>query len=225
MQFELPTPSVAVAGSERRFPVHRIYCIGRNYAEHAREMGADPDREPPFFFMKPADCVSPSGANVPYPPRTANLHYEIELVAAVGIGGRDIDVAQAENHIFGYAVGVDLTRRDLQADAKAMRRPWDTAKSFEGAAPISALHKAEKTGHPARGRIWLKVNHDLCQDGDLAEMIWSAAEAVAELSTLFTLAPGDLIFTGTPAGVGAIAAGDEISGGIEGIDEIDFKIV
>jgi fumarylpyruvate hydrolase len=225
MPFEVATPTIAVANSEWRFPVHRIYCVGRNYAEHVREMGNDPSREPPVFFLKPTDTIVESGASVKYPPRTSDLHHEIELVVALGKGGTDITADEAEECVFGYAAGVDLTRRDLQADAKQHGRPWDSAKSFEDCAPISTIHKVEDIGHPRRGRIWLAVNGDVRQDGDLAQMIWSVAESIAELSTLFTLAAGDLVYTGTPAGVGAVGPGDAVSGGIEGIDELKFDIV
>ncbi|MDH4109523.1 MAG: fumarylacetoacetate hydrolase family protein [Gammaproteobacteria bacterium] len=220
--FEVPKPALDVAGVQGRFPVHRIYCVGRNYAAHAREMGNDPAREPPFYFMKPADAVVPGGGRVTYPPRTADLHHEIELVVAIGRRGADIPAATALEHVFGYAVGIDLTRRDLQADAKQHGRPWDTGKSFEQAAPVSRIHAAAAIGHPGTGRIWLTVNGELRQEGDLADMIWNVAEAIAELSTYFTLAPGDLLFTGTPAGVGAVARGDRLHGGVEGVDEIEI---
>ncbi len=222
--FESVQASVSVAGSDRLFPVHRIYCVGRNYAAHAREMGADPDREPPFYFMKPADAVARNGGTIPYPPRTKKLHYEIELAVAVGKAGKDIKPSRAQDHIFGYAVGIDLTRRDLQDVAKEKRRPWDTGKSFEGAAPITAIHEVDQVGHPAAGRIWLAVNGEIQQDGDIRDMIWNVAEIIAELSSLFTLAPGDLIYTGTPAGVGAVIRGDHITGGIDGVDEIEIRI-
>lgn len=217
-------PSVAIAGSADRFPVHRIYCVGRNYAEHAREMGFS-DREPPFFFAKPADAVVTDGADVPYPPRTANLHHEIELVLAIGKGGANIAVEQALDHIFGYAVGNDLTRRDLQAQAREAGKPWDTAKGFDASAPISAIHPASVIGHPAKGAIWLKVNGEARQSGDIADLIWSVPEIVAELSTLFRLAPGDLIFTGTPAGVGALKPGDLVEGGVDGVDTLRHRVV
>ena len=216
---------VAVAGDDRVFPVHRIYCIGQNYAAHAREMGSNSDREPPFYFMKPADSVAENGATIAYPPRTSNLHHEIELVVAIGKAGRDIDGSQAQEYIFGYAVGIDLTRRDLQKEAKDKRRPWDTAKSFEQAAPITAIHEVEEVGHPNSGRIWLAVNGDVRQDGDIVDMVWTVDETIAGISKLFTLAPGDLIFTGTPAGVGAIDRGDEITGGIDGVGEISISII
>jgi fumarylpyruvate hydrolase len=216
----VPAPSVAVAGSTLRFPVHRIYCVGRNYAAHAREMGADPERERPCFFMKPADAVVENGADVPYPSSTANLHHEVELVAAIGRGGRDIADAHALEHVYGYAVGNDLTRRDLQARAKAAGEPWDIAKGFDQSAPLGAIHPAQRIGHPARGRIWLDVNGERRQDADLRELIWSVSQIVAQLSTFFELQPGDLVFTGTPAGVGPLQRGDRIVAGIDGIDEL-----
>ena len=222
--FEISQPRVGVNGSREYFPVHRIYCVGRNYAAHARESGADPDREAPFYFMKPADAIMPNGSRIPYPPRTRDLHYEIELVVAIGTGGSNIPVADALSHIFGYAVGIDLTRRDLQNEAKNAGRPWDTSKGFDHSAPVSAIHRVADVGHPSGGRIWLKVNGTARQDGDLSELIWSVPEAVAELSTLFALAAGDLIFTGTPAGVGALQPGDKVTGGVEGVDEISIEI-
>ncbi len=218
-------PSVAIAGRDGRFPVHRIYCVGRNYAAHAREMGHDPDREPPFFFTKPADAVVENGADIPYPPQTANLHHEIELVIAIGREGANIPVERARDFIFGYAVGNDLTRRDLQADAKKNGRPWDTAKGFDHSAPISAIHPVADVGHIGEGAIRLKVNGEVRQDGDLRDLIWSVPEIVAALSTLYTLKPGDLIFTGTPAGVGAVKPGDEIEGYIEGLDELKNRVI
>lgn len=222
--FELEHKTVGVAGSDARFPVRRVYCVGRNYGAHVREMGHDPEREAPFYFMKPADCVMPDAASVSYPPRTSNLHHEIELVVALDKGGQDIAVSDGLDHVFGYAVGIDLTRRDLQAEAKARGRPWDTAKGFDQSAPVSTIHKAGDIGHPHSGRIWLEVNGENRQQGDLNELIWGVAEAIAELSTYFELKPGDLLFTGTPAGVGAVQAGDVITGGIEGIDTLEIKI-
>jgi len=222
--FELARPTIPVAGSDDRFPVRRIYCIGRNYGAHAREMGHDPDREPPFWFAKPADAIVPGGSVIDYPPRTENLHHEIELVVAIGKAGKDVAVSDALEHVCGYAVGIDLTRRDLQKEAKSQGRPWVTAKGFDQSAPVSALHTAADIGHPSAGRIWLCVNDEIRQQGDLNELIWSVAEAIAELSTLFALSPGDLIFTGTPAGVGPVVAGDQITGGIDGIDEIKVSI-
>ena len=217
-------PTVEVANRSERFPVHRIYCVGRNYAAHVREMGGDPEREPPFFFTKPADAIVANGAAVPYPPRTANLHHEIELVVAVGRGGRAIAVDDALDHVFGYAVGNDLTRRDLQAAARESGKPWDTAKGFDRSAPISAIHPVSDVGHPRRGAIWLKVNGESRQQADLAEMIWTVPEIIAELSTYYTLVPGDLVFTGTPAGVGALRRGDELEGGIDGLGVLRTRI-
>ena len=222
--FDIEQTTVPVAGTDDEFPVRRIYCIGRNYAKHVAEMGGDVKRSKPFFFSKPADAIVASGATVEYPPRTANLHHEIELVAAIGKRGRDIPVTEALDHVYGYAVGIDLTRRDLQAEAKEKGRPWETAKGFDQSAPISAIHRAENIGHPVAGRIWLSVNGQIRQDAGLNELIWSVAESVAELSTLFGIAPGDLLYTGTPAGVGPLEPGDEITGGIEGIDEIQITI-
>ena len=209
---------------EQEFPVHRIYCVGRNYAAHAREMGHDPERTAPVFFMKPADAIVLSGSTIPYPSRTENFQHEIELVVAIGEPGREISTADALQHVYGYAVGIDLTRRDLQLKAKELRGTWDTAKGFDNSAPISALHRAEDIGHPLTGQIWLSVNDIIRQNADLNELIWSVPEAIAELSTFFELVPGDLIFTGTPAGVGPIEAGDKVTGGIEGIDEIEINI-
>lgn len=222
--FELDYPTVPVAGSDERFPVHRIYCVGQNYAAHAREMGNDPDREAPVWFTKVPDCIVPGGGAVAYPPRTNDLHHEIELVVALAGGGRELTADAARDCIYGYAVGIDLTRRDLQSELRRHGRPWDPAKSFEQAAPISAIHPVSRVGHPASGRIWLEVNGKIRQDGDIGDLIWPVAEALAELSTLFTLAPGDLLFTGTPAGVGAVVPGDKISGGIDGIDRLDVEI-
>lgn len=222
--FEVRQPSVTIAGSDDRFPVRRIYCVGRNYGAHAREMGHDPDREPPFYFMKPADAVVDCATSIPYPPRTSDLHHEIELVVAIGQSGSDISKDQALDHVFGYAVGIDFTRRDLQKEAKKLGRPWDTAKGFDNSAPVSAVHTKTDIGHPASGRIWLAVNGEVRQQGDLDELIWDVAESIAELSTLFRLEPGDLLFTGTPAGVGPVVAGDRVTGGIEGIDEVAISI-
>jgi len=217
------TPSVAIAGIQARFPVHRIYCVGRNYADHVREMGADPKVEAPVFFTKPADAAVASGATVPYPPRTENLHHEVELVVAIGRAGRNISAAQAREHVFGYAVGNDLTRRDLQAASKKKGMPWDTGKGFDGSAPIGAIRPAS-TGHLERGRIWLSVNGQLRQESNIAEMIWSVPEIIAELSTFFELQAGDLIYTGTPAGVAAVRSGDRIECGIDGLDTLSNSI-
>ena len=228
MTYVIPAPaqtSVEVAGSSERFPVHRIYCVGRNYAAHAREMGMDPEREPPFFFSKPADAIVPNGAPVPYPPRTGNLHHEIELVVAIGAGGRDIPLADALAHVFGYAVGNDLTRRDLQFAAHEKGQPWDVSKGFDRSAPVTAIRRAAEVGHLERGRIWIEVNGERRQQADLSEMIWNVPEIVAELSTLFDLVPGDLIFTGTPAGVGPVQRGDSLVGGIDGLETLRTTIV
>lgn len=223
--FDIPIPRLPVAGSDAQFPVHRIYCIGKNYADHVREMGDEPDEKPPVYFLKPADSIVPGGGDVRYPPRTADLHHEIELVAAIGKGGSNIPETDALQHVLGYAVGIDLTRRDLQAAAKKTGGPWDTAKSFEQAAPISALRLAEDIGHPSTGRIWLKGNDELRQDADLSDMIYSVGKAVADLSTFFSLAPGDLLFTGTPAGVAAVTKGDTLSGGVEGVAELQITLL
>jgi fumarylpyruvate hydrolase len=219
-------PSLPVAGVAGRFPVNRIYCVGRNYAEHIREIGAD-EREPPFFFSKPADmdCLVMSGGEFPYPSQSENVHYEIELVVAIGEGGRDISVDSALDHVYGYGVGIDMTRRDLQGVAKKMGRPWEVGKGFDYAAPCSEIVPSERIGHPQSGAIWLKVNGETRQEGDLAQQIWSVPETIAHLSGLFTLAPGDLIYTGTPAGVGPVQPGDVLTGGIEGIAEIEIRVV
>ena len=210
-------PSLAVAGTTARLPVRRLFCIGRNYAAHAREMGRDPDREPPFFFLKPADCVVDDGATIPFPPQTEDLHHEVELVVVLGKGGANIAEAAALDHVWGYAVGNDLTRRDLQAEAKKMARPWDLAKGFDHAAPIAAVHPVSAVGHPARGAITLHVDGVLRQSGDLSEMIWSVPEIIATLSRSLTLKAGDVILTGTPAGVGPLAVGETCVAAIEGL--------
>lgn len=217
-------PVIPVRGGEGGFPVRRIYCVGRNYADHAREMGGDPNREPPFFFGKPQDTVVPGGGEVPYPPRTSNLHHEVELVVALARGGRDIPVEAAEACIYGYAVGIDLTRRDLQAAAKDKGQPWDTAKGFDHSAPISPITPAAALGHPAAGAIWLSVNGTERQRGDLAQMTWRVPEVIAHLSSYVALAPGDLIFTGTPSGVGPIVRGDRVRCGIDGLGELEIVL-
>ncbi|ABF11769.1 fumarylpyruvate hydrolase [Cupriavidus metallidurans] len=219
-----PQASVAVAGSQARFPIRRVFCVGRNYAAHAREMGKDPDREPPFFFTKPADAVVAAEGTVPHPPLTENLHHEIELVVAIGKGGTNVSPAQALDLVWGYAVGVDMTRRDLQDVAKKMSRPWDWSKAFDASGPCGPLHAASSIGHPSKGAIWLKVNGETRQEGDLTELIWPVADVIAYISEAVALEPGDLIFTGTPAGVGALNPGDVVSGGVEGIGEITFTI-
>lgn len=223
--FPVAAPSAEIAGSDLRFLVRRIFCVGKNYADHAREMGGDPDREPPFFFSKPADAVVPGTAEIAMPPRTANLHHEIELVVAIGKGGANIALDDATEAVFGYAVGNDLTRRDLQADAKAGGRPWDMAKGFDRSAILSPIRPAADIGHPAAARIWLSVNGAIRQDGDIADMIWPVADIIAELSTYVELQPGDLIYTGTPAGVGRIVLGDLVEGGIDGIGAIANRFV
>lgn len=217
-------PSVAVAGSGQRFPIRRVLCVGRNYAAHAREMGNDPVREPPFFFMKPADAVVPASGIVAYPPLTDSLHHEIELVAAIGKAGTNIEPAAALDLVWGYGVGLDLTRRDLQDVAKQMRRPWDWSKGFDASAPCGPLRPVAQTGHPAAGRIWLDVNGERRQDGDLQELIWPIADVISHISRAIALRPGDLIFTGTPAGVGALAPGDTVRAGIDGIGEVAFTV-
>lgn len=218
-----PAPSVGISDSEQRFPIRRIYCVGRNYADHVREMGGDTERELPVFFTKPADAVVVNGATIPYPPRTSNLHHEIELVVAIGLGGRNISKDKALEHVFGYAVGNDLTRRDLQQVAKQKGQPWDSSKAFDSSAPLTAIRPVAR-GHVAKGRIWLAVNGQLRQESDIAAMIWNTPEVIAELSTLFELQAGDLIFTGTPAGVGALKPGDRIEGGIDGLDVLHNSI-
>ncbi len=220
---EPPRGVVPVRGAGA-FPVRRIFCVGRNYAAHAREMGGDPTREPPFFFTKPADAVVVDGADTPYPPRTQRLHHEVELVAAIGRGGADIPPEAALDHVFGYAVGLDLTRRDLQDEAKAQHRPWDMSKGFDASAPIGALAPASVIGHPGCGCIRLVVNGAVRQLGDLSEQIWSVPEMIAALSGLVTLAPGDLIFTGTPEGVGELHPGDRLAGFIEGVGDLATTI-
>lgn len=220
-----PTPSLAVEGSQARFPVHRIFCVGRNYAEHAREMGGDPDREPPFFFMKPADAIVADGNDFPYPAQTSDVHHEMELVVAIGKGGANIAAESALGHVYGYAAGLDMTRRDLQAAAKKLGRPWDTAKGFDHAAPCGRIAPAASIGHPTTGAIWLKVNGEFRQRSDISQLIWRIPEVIAYLSTLFTLAPGDLIYTGTPAGVGAVQRGDVLEGGVDGVGTLQLKVV
>jgi len=216
--------ALSVHGQDSKFPVHRIYCVGRNYAAHAREMGHDPDREPPFFFTKPADTIVPSGSTIPYPMATKDLHHEIEMVVALKEGGTHIPADGALDCIYGYAVGIDLTRRDLQGEAKKLARPWCAGKAFDRSAPCTAVHSAAEIGHPDSGRIWLAVNGDLRQEGDLNQLIWKIPEMIEYLSGLFELAPGDLIFTGTPAGVGAVGSGDTITGGVDGVAEIEIRI-
>ncbi|MBL8598462.1 MAG: fumarylacetoacetate hydrolase family protein [Devosia sp.] len=218
-------PVVPVAGDDAGFfPVRRIFCVGRNYAEHAREMGHDPSREPPFFFTKPADALVISGADTPYPPATRDLHHEIELVVAIGREATGIDAGAALDHVWGYAAGIDLTRRDLQGEAKKLGRPWDMAKGFDASAPIGDLSPASRIGHPAAGRIELSVNGFSRQLGDISGMIWSVPDAIAYLSGFVTLMPGDLIFTGTPSGVAAVNRGDRLEGTIDGVASVGTTI-
>jgi fumarylpyruvate hydrolase len=207
------------------FPVRRIFCVGRNYAEHTREMGGNPEREAPFFFTKPADAVVTGSADMPYPPASENLHHEMELVVAIGTGGTGIPVAEALRHVFGYAAGLDMTRRDLQNEAKTARRPWDMSKGFDHSAPIGDIVPAAKLPDPTGGKIELKVNGAVRQTSDLSQMIWSVAETVSYLSTLVTLAPGDLIFTGTPEGVAAVQRGDLLEGSVAGVGTVSVRIV
>ncbi|MGN6649242.1 fumarylacetoacetate hydrolase family protein [Trinickia sp.] len=221
--------SVDAASTRERFPVRRVYCVGRNYAAHAREMGHDPDREPPFFFSKPADAivyVAPGATGeFPYPSRTSDVHHEMELVVAIGRAGRDIAVDQALEHVYGYALGLDMTRRDLQAEAKKMGRPWDVAKGFDHSAPLGPIHPVSRVGHIERGAIWLAVNGAERQRSDISQLTWSTAETIAHLSTLFALQPGDLIFTGTPEGVAAVARGDLMTGGVDGLGTLSVRVV
>lgn len=224
-----PRPTLAISGSDQVFPVRRIYCIGRNYAAHAREMGADPTREPPFFFQKASDTIQicPEGQVVdhPYPPMTENYHFEAEMVVALKSGGRDITVDKALDHVFGYAVGLDMTRRDLQDEAKTLKRPWEVAKSADHSAPIGPLHRADTIGHPHAGAITLSVDGTSKQNADLSDMIWSVPEQIAILSRYFELAAGDIIFSGTPEGVGAVKRGETMHVGIAGIGAIRVKVV
>ena len=216
-------PTLPVLGSADLFPVRRIYCIGRNYAAHAREMGAD-ERDPPFFFLKPADAIVQNGATVPYPPATKDFHYEGELVAAIGKGGADIPVERANDHVFGYAVGIDLTRRDLQMEARNKGRPWDMGKGFDHSAPCSEIVPASRIGHPTKGEVSLKVNGEYRQKGDIADLIWTIPESIAYLSGLMRLEPGDLLFTGTPEGVGAVGKSDEILVHVDGVCDLTIRI-
>ncbi len=219
-----PRPAIPIAGSDGLFPVHRIYCVGRNYAAHAVEMGGNPDREPPFFFQKNPDNLDSSGT-FPYPPASGDVHFEIEMMVALAGGGTDIPVEAALGHVYGYGVGIDMTRRDLQARAKELQRPWEVAKAFESSAPCSPVVPASAIGHPSAGAIWLDVNGARRQSGDLDQMIWKVPEMIAYLSGLFTLRPGDVIFTGTPADVGAVARGDVMHGHIDGVGELTVTVV
>jgi len=220
-----PPPVVQIIGSTAAFPVHRIYCVGRNYAEHAKEMGAPVDREQPTFFMKPADAIVTGDRDVPYPPGTTNLHHEVELVVALHSGGSAIAASDALSHVHGYAVGLDLTRRDLQAAAKAKGLPWDTAKGFDASAPISAIAPAAAIGHPSIGELWLEVGGERRQHADVGDMIFAVPEIIAALSLLYTLAAGDLIYTGTPSGVGPLRRGDTFRAGFAGHVTLEGRIV
>ncbi len=219
-----PAVTLPIRGSDSSFPVHRIYCVGRNYAAHAVEMGHDPDRDPPFFFQKNPDNLVTSG-KFPYPVATSDVHHEIELVVALGKGGQDIAPDAALDCVFGYAVGLDMTRRDLQQKAKDMGRPWEIGKAFEASAPCSELVPARAIGHPSAGAIWLDVNGDRRQTGDLNQMIWKVPEIISTLSGLFTLVPGDLIFSGTPSGVAAVSRGDRLSGHIDTVGALEVTVV
>ena len=226
--FVIPPPpavSLPVTGTDARFPVRRVHCVGRNYADHAREMGQDPDRAPPVFFAKAPDCLVVDGGAFPFPPASLEVHHEVELVVALQGGGRDLQPEQAPGLIFGYAVGIDFTRRDLQAQAKATGGPWEMAKAFDQSAPCGVLAPAAAIGHPSGGRITLSINGETRQDGDLAAMIWSVPEIVATLSRLVALAPGDVIYTGTPAGVGPVDRGDRLTGRIEGVGVVETVVV
>ena len=220
-----PSVHLPVEGTDETFPMRRVYCVGRNYADHAIEMGHDPSREPPFFFQKNPDNLLPAGHDFPYPALSSNVHYEIECVVALKSGGSNIPAEGALDHVWGYGVGIDMTRRDVQDGLKKMGRSWEGAKAFEHSAPISPLVPASKIGHPAKGAVWLDVNGERKQTGDLDQMIWNTAEIIAELSKYFTLAAGDVIMTGTPAGVGAIIHGDHIACGVDGVGTLSVKIV
>jgi fumarylpyruvate hydrolase len=227
VEYVIAPPAVASVPVEGggAFPVRRIFCVGRNYAEHAREMGSDPDRELPFFFCKPADALLTGGADMPYPPLSSSLHHEMELVVAIGTGGADIAEADALRHVWGYASGLDMTRRDLQNQAKKEGKPWDMGKGFDHSAPIGTLIRASGFANPTKGKIELKVNGVVRQTSDLSKLIWSVAETIAYLSRLVALAPGDLIFTGTPEGVAAVVKGDVLEGVVEGVGTVTTKIV
>jgi fumarylpyruvate hydrolase len=219
-----PLPTLPIRSSDKLFPVHRIYCVGRNYAEHAIEMGHDPSREAPFFFQKNPDTLVPSGGTFPYPDASKDVHHELEMVVALKSGGKDIALDKALSHVFGYAVGLDMTRRDLQGEAKKLGRPWEVGKAFESAAPCSEIVPAAAIGHPAQGAVWLEVNGEPRQKGDLNQLIWKVPEMIAYLSGLFELRAGDLIFSGTPAGVGPVKRGDVLHGGVDGVGELKVTV-
>lgn len=226
LAFPAPEPVLlAIDGTDDTFPVRRVYCVGRNYADHVVEMGGDPDRESPFFFQKNPDNLVAAGDGFPYPPQSQDVHHEVELVIFLKSGGSDVAPSDALSLVFGYGVGIDFTRRDLQALAKKAGKPWTAAKAFEHSAPVSAVVPASRTVHPASGRIWLSVNDTVRQDGDLGQMSWKVPEIIAELSKLFALAPGDVIFTGTPAGVGSVQRGDRIACGVDGVASLTLTVV
>jgi fumarylpyruvate hydrolase len=218
-----PQPAIAVAGTSKMFPVRRIWCVGRNYIEHIREMGQD-ERAAPFFFAKPADAIVPDGGTVPYPPLTKDLHHEVELVVALKSGGRNIAVAKANDCIYGYAVGIDLTRRDLQIASRDVKRPWEIGKAFDGSAPCGALRPASEIGHPTKGKITIKANGKIRQDGNLNQMIWNIPECISKLSEMVELVAGDIIMTGTPSGVGTTVAGDKLECEVEGVGKLTVTI-
>jgi fumarylpyruvate hydrolase len=218
-----PQPALAVAGSRELFPVRRIWCVGRNYLEHIKEMGQD-EREPPFFFAKPADAIVPDGGTVPYPPLTKDMHHEVELVVALRSGGRNIPVAKALECVWGYGIGIDLTRRDLQIASREIKRPWEIGKAFDASAPCGPLQPASKIGHPSKGRIVLKCNGKVRQDGDLSQMIWNVPEIISKLSEMVALAAGDIIMTGTPSGVAATVAGDKLECEIDSVGKLAVTI-
>ena len=218
-------PSLPVAGDTRRFAVNRIYCVGRNYADHAREMGHDPDREPPFFFMKPASAIVTDGADMQYPSLSNDVHHEIEMVVAIGKGGANIAADKALGHVYGYGVGLDMTRRDLQRGMGDQKKPWEIGKSFDKSAPIGAIRKLAQTCHITQGIIWLKVNGQVKQNANLNQMIWSVAEQIAQLSEAFELFPGDIIYSGTPENVGPVVRGDVIEMHVDGFPNLSVKIV
>ena len=227
-EFVIPPPPLAtlkVRGTDALYPVRRVYCVGRNYAAHAIEMGHDPNKEPPFFFQKNPDNIIGNGEPFPYPVKSEDVHFEIEMVVALGKGGRDIPVGSALDHVYGYGVGLDMTRRDLQGEAKDLRRPWEVGKAFEASAPCSELVPAAEIGHPDQGAIWLDVNGERKQTGDLNQLIWKVPEMISYLSGLFELAPGDIIMSGTPSGVGAIKRGDVMTGFVEGVGELKTPVV
>ncbi|MGI4849093.1 MAG: fumarylacetoacetate hydrolase family protein [Janthinobacterium lividum] len=226
MSYVIPAPqqaAIEVAGTDDKFPVRRIWCVGRNYADHAREMGHDPSREPPFFFQKPADSIVEDGSTIDYPPQTADLQHEIELVVCIGKGGSNIAVGDALDHVYGYALGLDMTRRDLQASAKKLQRPWEMGKAFDQSTPISAVQPARVIGHPKSGTIRVKINGVVKQEGNLDQQIWQVDETIAELSRFVTLEPGDIIMTGTPAGVGPVQPGETLVGECEGVGELSVS--